>query len=198
MLELDRLVVLTTDLDAGQQEIEDRLNAPMEDGGRNKAHGTRSKLLSLGPNEFLELVGSDADCAPPSRARWYALDRFSGETRLANWVVRTNELSHLISLGAAGPGMPLATSRDGMRGTMVVPDDGELGMDGIAPALVEWRNGLHPAQKLPDHGIRLTSLKLSHPRITTPYLPDDPRVESVAGDYGISALLETNSGAVQI
>ncbi|MEM8538701.1 MAG: VOC family protein, partial [Pseudomonadota bacterium] len=127
-----------------------------------------------------------------------ALDRFEGDMRLTNWVVRTNELSHLISMGAAGPGTPMVSSCLGLRWTMVVPDDGELPLDGVAPALIEWRGGHHVAQDLPDRAIRLQSLSLCHPGVQQPYLPDDPRVETAVGAYAMRAVFDTPNGEVTV
>lgn len=198
MFTLNHLVICTADLDTGSEEMEALLGVPFEDGGFNATHATRSKVLSLGPDEYLEIIAVDKEASPPRRPRWYALDQFSGNTRLTNWVVRTNELSHLISLGAAGPGTPMASSRNGLRWTMVVPDDGELPLDGAAPALIEWRGGKHPAQILPDRKLRLQKLKLCHPDVDRASLPDDPRIEVAKAPFAMSAVLETPMGLIEI
>lgn len=198
MLTLDHLVISTTDLDAGAQEISDKLGVPLEDGGKHSSFSTQSRILSLGPEDYLEVIAIDPNGKTPRRPRWFGLDRFEGPTRLTNWVVRAKDLSNLMSMGAAGPGTPVATSREGMRWTMVVPDDGELPLDGIAPALMEWRGDKHPCHVLTDHGVRLTALRLSHPGVNQGYLPDDPRVETVKGEYGISATFDTPNGPVTL
>lgn len=198
MLQLDHLIISTTDLDAGAQEISEKVGAPLEDGGKHSSFSTHSRLLSLGPDNYLEVIAVDPNGKTPRRSRWFGLDQFDGPTRLTNWVVRADDLSSLMSMGAAGPGTPVATSRDGLRWTMVVPDDGELQLNGIAPALMEWRGEKHPCHILEDHGIRLSGLRLSHPDVNQGYLPDDERVETVKGAYGISAVLETPLGTVHL
>ncbi|MEO0372182.1 MAG: VOC family protein [Pseudomonadota bacterium] len=198
MLELDHLIISTTNIDTGAAEISKKLGAPLEDGGKHTSFATHSRLLSLGPDAYLEVIATDPGGKPPRRARWFGLDHFDGATRLTNWVVRAKDLSNLMSMGAAGPGTPVATSRDGMRWTMVVPDDGQLPLNGIAPALMEWRGDKHPCQVLPDHGLRLTALRLAHPGVNQGYLPDDPRVETVKGDYAISATFDTPLGPVTL
>lgn len=198
MLALDHLIISTTDLDAGAAEISEKLGVPLEDGGKHTSFATHSRLLSLGPDDYLEVIAVDPGGKTPRRPRWFGLDHFEGPTRLTNWVVRAKDLSNLMSMGAAGPGSPVATSRDGMRWTMVVPDDGFLQLDGIAPALMEWRGDKHPCHVLEDHGVRLTGLHLSHPNVNQSYLPDDERVETQKGDYGISATFETPSGTVTL
>ncbi|MEM8541278.1 MAG: VOC family protein [Pseudomonadota bacterium] len=198
MLTLDHLIIATTDLDAGAAEISEKLGAPLEDGGKHSSFSTQSRLLSLGPEDYLEVIAVDQDGKTPRRPRWFGLDRFNGPTRLTNWVVRTNDLSGLMSMGAAGPGSPVATSRDGLKWTMVVPDDGELQLDGIAPALMEWRGEKHPCHVLKDHGIRLTELQLSHPSVNQNYLPDDDRIKTRKDTYGIAAKFETPKGKVEL
>lgn len=198
MLTLDHLIVSTPDLEVGAQEISDALGVPLEDGGKHSGFSTRSRLLSLGPDTYLEVIAIDPAGKTPRRPRWFGLDRFEGPTRLTNWVVRVDDLSNLMSMGAAGRGTPVASSRDGMRWTMVVPDDGELALEGIAPALMEWRGDKHPCHILPDHGVRLTALRLSHPQVNQSYLPDDDRVETVKGAYGITATFLTASGVVTL
>ncbi len=198
MLALDHLIISTTDLDAGAREISGKLGVPLEDGGKHTSFATHSRLLSLGPDDYLEVMAVDPNGRPPKRPRWFGLDHFEGATRLTNWVVRAKNLSNLMSMGAAGPGTPVATSRDGMRWTMMVPDDGLLPLNGIAPALMEWRGDKHPCQILPDHGVRLTALHLSHPEVNQGYLPDDPRVETVQGDFAIRATVSTPAGLVTL
>ncbi len=198
MLTLDHLVVSTTDLEQGAAEISDLFGVPLEDGGKHSAFGTHSKLLSLGPEEYLEVIAVDPGGKTPRRPRWYGLDRFEGETRLTNWVIRAEDLPSLISMGAAGPGTPVASGRDGLHWTMVVPDDGELPLNGIAPALMAWRGEKHPCQVLPDQGVRLNLLQLAHPDVNQPYLPDDERIETHKAQRTIRAQFDTPNGTVTL
>ncbi|MEO1284616.1 MAG: VOC family protein, partial [Pseudomonadota bacterium] len=118
MLELDHLIISTTDLETGANAISEKLGAPLEEGGKHSSFGTHSRLLSLGPESYLEVIAVDPNAKTPRRSRWFDLDRFEGPARLTNWVVRAKDLSNLMSMGAAGPGSPVATSREGMRWTM--------------------------------------------------------------------------------
>lgn len=198
MLTLDHLVVSTTDLKAGAEELSEKLGVPIEDGGSHPTFGTHNRFLSLGPDEYLEVIAIKPGCREPNRPRWFALDRFEGETRLTNWVLRTDNLSNMMSMGATGPGSAFAASRDGMKWTMVVPEDGELALDGVSPAILEWRSQAHPCHVLPDRGIRLTGLELSHPGVNQSFLPDDQRVTTAKEAYKITATLETPNGPVTI
>ncbi|MEM7295885.1 MAG: VOC family protein [Pseudomonadota bacterium] len=197
MLTLDHLVVSTTTLAEGAAEIEAKLGVPLDSGGQHPAFGTHNRLLSLGPDDYLEVIAIDPNAAAPTRSRWFALDRFRGSTRLTNWAVRTTNLSEALALGVA-EGTPVAASRGALRWTMVVPDDGELPLNGIAPALLQWRGTAHPCDSLPDRGVRLKTLLLSHPDIDERFLPADPRVKTERGPQAISATFETPSGDVTL
>ncbi|MEM6694436.1 MAG: VOC family protein [Pseudomonadota bacterium] len=198
MLALDHLVISTEDLERGADEVAEKLGVPLEDGVRHPAFGTHNKLLSLGSDTYLEVIAVDPAAAKPRRARWFGLDRFSGDTRLTNWAVRTKELSNLMAMGAAGPGTAVAASWSGLRWTIVVPEDGQLPLDGIAPALLEWRSEAHPCHALPDRQVRLSQLTLSHPEVQQTYLPDDTRVQTTKGPYAISATFDTPGGSVTL
>lgn len=42
-------------------------------------------------------------------------------------------------------------------------DDGQRLLDGCLPTLIQW-GAVHPAQSLPESGLALHSLRLSHPQ----------------------------------
>ena len=46
---------------------------------------------------------------------------------------------------------------------MSIPEDGELLLGGVLPALIEWQVEQHPAQNLTDLGVSLSKLELYHP-----------------------------------
>jgi hypothetical protein len=120
--------------------------------------GTWNRLLSLGPHEYLEVIAVDPGAVPPDQPRWFALDRFLGGPRLANWIVSGD----LTSEALPGAGDVLAFERGVYAWSMAVPKDGELPFDGMQPAQIEWR-GPHPAPALEDRGCRLHRLLVLHP-----------------------------------
>ena len=46
---------------------------------------------------------------------------------------------------------------------MAVPATGRLPFDDAFPALIRWDGTLHPAGLLPDAGVRLLALDITHP-----------------------------------
>ncbi len=187
----DHLALAATDLAAGRAHVEGRLGVTLEAGGRHAAFGTHNALLSLGPEEYLEVIAIDPEAPPPGRARWFDLDRFSGAPRVTNWIVRVPDLAR-----AGAPGVPLELERGAYRWTMAVPEDGILPHDNLHPAVIEWR-GPHPAAALPDRGVRLRELVVRGPDPEAlAELPgvSDPRVRIEGGAAGIAAAFDTPGG----
>ncbi|MFN3642153.1 MAG: VOC family protein [Gemmobacter sp.] len=171
------------------------LGVPLEPGGAHAAFGTHNRLLSLGPGAYLEVIAVDPEAPPPGRARWFGLDGFAGAPRPVGWIARSDGLD---LWPGAGPALTL--SRGVHAWTITVPEDGRPQMGGALPGLIRWR-GPHPADVLPDRGVRLAALTLAAPdpaglrAVLAPHL-DDPRIAVVAGMPGLSAVLDTPRGRV--
>lgn len=169
---LDHLVVAARTLDEGVVWCEATLGITPGPGGRHPLMGTHNRLFAIGnptwPRAYFEIIAVDPDAPPPGRARWFDLDRWSGDTpALVHWVARSANLDmHRWGLVAAGlnPGTTLSAERaraDGerLRWRIVVPDDGRLLAGGALPTLIEWA-GVHPADSMPPSGVSLTGLTL--------------------------------------
>lgn len=194
----DHLVVSAMSLDRGARMVETALGVPLEPGGRHPLMGTHNRLLSLGPEEYLEVIAIDPEAAPPGRPRWFRLDRFAGPPRVTNWVLATDDLdAALAAAPEGGGGVATALERGPYRWRMGVPADGTLPFDDACPALIEWQGGRHPARALPDRGCRLLRLEIAHPRADRlrSALPlADPRISFVAGPKAIRAEIATPHG----
>ena len=180
--------------------VERLLGVPMAGGGRHAAMGTHNRLLSLG-DLYLEVIAIDPAAPPPGHARWFDLDRFSGPPRLTNWIVACDDIGAALAAGPSGWGAPLHLSRGDYRWQMAVPGDGVLPFGGLFPALIQWQGPHHPAGALPDAGLRLARLTVTHPKAASLRAAlqslDDPRVEILAGDMpGLSARIDTPRGQV--
>lgn len=205
MAVFDHLAVAAQDLAAGAAALEALLGVPLEPGGRHATMGTHNRLLSLGPGEYLELIAIDPAAPDPGRRRWFALDDFSGRTRPRAWIARCDDLDAALALAPEGSGVPTAFERDGLRWRKGVPADGWLPLGGLSPSLIEWGAGVpHPAQRLPDRGVRLRTLRLIHPdpqalgAALAPLIAD-PRLRPVAGPApAIEAVFDTPSGRKEL
>lgn len=200
MLRLDHLAIAAGRLEEGVALVEGLLGVPMAGGGQHAAMGTHNRLISLG-DLYLEVIAIDPSAPPPGRARWFDLDRFTGPPRLTNWIVAADDLDAALAFGPPGWGAPLSLARGNYRWQMAVPDDGRLPFDGLLPALIRWQGTLHPAPALPDHGLRLARLTVTHPdaHALQAALPlADPRLRFATGPAGLSAVIDTPSGPVTL
>jgi len=200
MLRLDHLAISAERLEDGVALVERRLGVPMAGGGQHPAMGTHNRLLSLG-DLYLEVIAVDPAATPPGRPRWFDLDRFSGPPRLTTWIVATDDMEAALATGPQGWGAALDLARGDYRWQMAVPGDGRLPFDGACPALIRWQGALHPAPALPDHGLRLSRLVVSHPQaavLQAALALADPRVTFTPGPPGLSAVIDTPQGPVTL
>ena len=173
---VDHLVVGAATLDQGVAWCEATLGVTPGPGGRHALMGTHNRLLKIATPDFadayFEIIAIDPDAPPPTRPRWFGLDgaalqaALRGGPKLLHLVARSTMLDMhrwgLITLGYA-PGDPIAASRDTPAGRlswqMLLRDDGALALAGALPTLIQWQ-GPHPAQQMPDSGLRLSALTL--------------------------------------
>ena len=200
-MRLDHLAICGADLGRAAAWAEERLGVPLGPGGRHDRYATHNRLIRLGEGEYLEVIAPDPDAPAPEGPRWFGLDA-AGAPGLGNWICATDDLD----AGRAAPfamGDPVALTRGDLRWTILVPPDGSLPVQGGAPTLIEWTAGAHPATRLPDAGLRLLGLEVSHPdaaalaRHFGPRL-DDPRIRFREGPPGLSAHLATPGGEVTL
>lgn len=185
MLIFDHLAVASQTLEAGVEAVEAALGVALAGGGKHPHMATHNRLLGLG-DLYLEVIASDPSEAHPAWPRWFDLDHFEGKPRLTNWVARCGDLAAEVAASPAGIGVPVALARGDFRWQMAVPTDGLLPFDGCFPALIAWQGAAHPAQRLPDAGVRLIQLEIAHPQAValTKALAgrlSDPRVAIVPG-----------------
>ncbi len=164
MIALDHLAVAGETLEAAVAHVEETLGVAMGPVGEHALMGTWNRLLSLGPGVYLEAIAVNPNVPDPERARWFDLDRFAGKPRIANWIVRSDDLKAAVKAAPPGTGAPVRMQRGVYDWTMAVPEDGILPYDGAAPALIEWHGDAHPADALSDAGCRLVRLEIAHPK----------------------------------
>ncbi len=182
-MELDHLAVTCTSLEEGAAWVEERLGVPLDPGGRHDRFGTHNRLLSLGPGLYLEVIAPEPGTSPEV-PRWFGLESAGGPT-LGNWIVRVPDLPAALAEAPPEAGEMLPLSRGDLSWTVAVPPDGSLPWGGAYPTLIQWR-GPHPADRLPDKGVRLRGLEVGHQR--APRLKGllaglaDPRISVITTD----------------
>ncbi len=166
---LDHLVVTAPTLERGAAFVHRHLGAMPVAGGKHATMGTHNLLLRLGETSYLEVIAVDPDAAPPSRPRWFGLDRlaFDAPASLAAWVARTSDIRSMAAHAGEVTGEDLGSiatmSRADLTWLITIPEDGRVMLDGCAPMLIEWQGDVYPASRLSDVGLRLVRLELHHP-----------------------------------
>jgi len=163
--DIDHLIVAADTLESGAAWCEATLGVTPLPGGQHALMGTHNRLLNLSspafPACYLEIIAIEPAAPPPGRARWFGLDqRPPGPPALVHVVARSRLLDmHRRGLIDQGidPGVPVAASRGDLCWQILLRDDGQL--PGAAPALIQW-DGPHPAERLPDSGLRLQGVVL--------------------------------------
>lgn len=127
--------------------------------------GTHNLLLRLGDAKYLEVIAINPESPPPSRPRWFELDRLvaGSEPRLRCWVARTDDIRASLSQASEHLGESESMSRGALEWSISIPRDGSLPLGGAAPALIQWNTSAHPASRMEERGCRLVKLELLHP-----------------------------------
>jgi len=162
MLRLDHLAVSATTLANGVDVVENALGVALAPGGVHALMSTHNRLLGLG-DIYLEVIAIDPAAPKPPHPRWFDLDNFSGRPRLTNWIAACDDLDAALAALPQGVGVPVDLARGDLRWRMAVPADGRLPFGNAHPALIQWQGAAHPAQRLPDTGVRLDLLEIATP-----------------------------------
>lgn len=196
---IDHIVICAASLDEGCAHVAHALGVTPAGGGAHPGRGSHNRLLSLGPETYLEVIAPNPDDPAPPSPRMFDLDNFSGLPRLRNWVMRVNDLPAAMTFAPEGQGRIEAMERGPYRWQMSVPEDGRLPFGGAFPGLIAWQ-GADPAPDLPESGCNLIGLTIRHPearalRAALGAFLDDPRLRVVAGEeIAFSAEIATPHG----
>lgn len=200
-MQLDHLAIAAATLDEGVAMVEAAFGVTLAPGGTHAAMGTHNRLLSLGPNLYLEVIAIDPTAHKPDRPRWFDLDHFTGPPRLTNWILGCADLDRALEIAPPGTGSIMDLRRGDLDWRITIPDSGILPFDGIAPALIQWTGTAHPAARLPDAGCRLRMLTVRHPDADAlaGHFPGLPDVRFATGpEPGLQAVFDTPRGLVTL
>ena len=213
--QLDHLVVGAASLDQGVAWARATLGVEPAAGGMHAAMSTHYRLIAIGSPAFarsyLEIIAIDPQAPPPGRARWFDLDQPDLQSRLArgpvllHWVARCADLRAACrALAAVGidRGEVLAAERGSPQGVLrwqiSVRADGQRLFYGALPTLIEWGE-VHPAESLPDSGLRLESLHLGGlPEAVRAWLPDGVEHDPSRAAQPLRANFATPLGVVEL
>ena len=163
---LDHITVTAPNLNVGAAYVQRCLGVEMQAGGEHPRMGTHNLLLRLGDALFLEVIAPNPDAPRPDRARWFGLDRLQAESpaALTTWVVRCDDIHGLSAQTSEPLGKVEPMTRGALHWHITIPESGDVPLDGVAPSLIEWPPGMHPARQLTDFGLSLQRLVIRHPQ----------------------------------
>ncbi|WP_298981910.1 VOC family protein [uncultured Roseibium sp.] len=206
---IDHIAIGCKDLDSGAAAMETILDVAVPLGGKHAAMSTHNRVMQAGNESFLELISIDPEAPEPGRVRWFSLDdadtqrRLNERPRALTWVVNTGDLDAVLSGSPVDLGDVVDFARGDRTWRLTVPEDGSLPGEGLLPAFIEWSPGPHPSTGQQDLGIRLKTVRLSHPEpeqlvSLLKALNIDHLAEVVKGEPGLSFVLKTPNGTVEL
>lgn len=150
---LDHLVYAVPELVDGARRIEGLLGVPTEPGGTHVGRGSHNRLIGLGPDRYLEIVGPDPEQPAPGAPRWFGLDGLRAP-RLVTWCMKATGLAASVERGRAAGielGEPTVASRlraDGTELSWTFTDPLADRAGGVVPFLIDWGDSEHPGRGL--------------------------------------------------
>ncbi len=162
---IDHIVVTAPSLDAGAEYVREALGVAPQAGGEHARMGTHNRLLRLGERVYLEVIAVNPAAPPPGRPRWFAMDCADSMRlpRLATWVARTDDIHAAVAASTLPLGAVEKMSRGSLEWLITVTPDGGLVLGGVAPTVIQWPEGVHPADAMKDSGCSLAGLVAFHP-----------------------------------
>ena len=170
---IDHIVIGAANLEKATKKVEGLLKTKFSTSGKHSLMATHNRLARLQNSAYMEIIAIDPSASFPKSCfqekRWFSLDSATTQRRLTTgpqplcWVVAVNNIEQFASNCGYEPGRVTEMSRDDFRWKLTVPDSGELSENGVLPVLIEWPNAKNPAQLMPESGLILKQLLLSHP-----------------------------------
>ena len=188
--DIDHLVVVAANLDAGVQWCETTLGITPAPGGEHELYGTHNRLFKMAtptfPLAYLEIIAINPEAVRPAKkrpTRWFDMDEaalqaaVATEPRLVHFVASTPDLQAArmaLRMLAIDRGPAVHASRKTSKGVLnwqiSVRADGQRLFQGTLPSLIQWGKPLateplklHPRNSLPRSGVSLQSLAVQHP-----------------------------------
>lgn len=163
MAKLDHIMYATPDLDAGIAEIAELTGITPAFGGTHPGNGTRNALMSLGADQYLEIIAPDPD-QDLSGTMGEELIQHGGSGVRA-WAVAATDLTVVSTVGRKHGLTPQPiidmnrTTPDGVRLDWQICF---LGGHAMVPFFIDWKDSIHPAQTTPT-GATLLDFTVSLP-----------------------------------
>ena len=150
MAKLDHIMYAAPDLDQGIEEIADLTGVRPALGGSHPGIGTRNALLSLGEDQYLEIIAPDHNQKLSGTTGELLLEH--GGSGIRGWAVATTDLHALTELASkAGFGYKdiIEMSRTTPGGVHLEWQLRFLTGNNQLPFFIDWKASPHPALSTP-------------------------------------------------
>ncbi|MBL8206636.1 MAG: VOC family protein [Blastocatellia bacterium] len=164
---LDHLLLGAPNLEEGMEWVTEKTGVKAAIGGRHPGLGTHNALLSLGNQQYLEIIAPDP--TQTTLAPQFAFLQVATAPRLLTWAAATQDIhaiaaqAHAAGFELNGPNAGARTRPDGETlrwKTLFLKNDFSL----LIPFFIEWdATSRHPSQDSPT-GCSLQSFSLEHPQ----------------------------------
>ena len=187
---LDHLLLGVPNLVEGIAWVAEKTGVQAALGGRHPGLGTHNALLSLGQQQYLEIIAPDP--TQTTLAPQFAFLQLATAPRLLTWAAATNDI-HAVAAKAHAAGFELNGPHAGSRArpdgqtlnwkTLFIRNDLSLQI----PFFIEWDAAArHPSEDSPA-GCTLQAVELQHPQ------PEKLRAALL--QLGIDAIVHRNNEA---
>jgi len=150
MAKLDHIMFASADLDQSIEEITDLTGVRPALGGSHRGIGTRNALLSLGDDQYLEIIAPDHRQNLSGTTGELLLQH--GGSGIRGWAVATTDLNSLAGFATnAGYGCQdiLNMSRTTPEGVHLAWQLRFLSGNTLLPFFIDWKVSPHPALSTP-------------------------------------------------
>jgi hypothetical protein len=172
MIRIDHFALAAQTLEIGQEYVRNLTGLTVPLGGVHQGMGTHNCLMATGDDSYIEIIANDPNQAEPATPRAFDLDNSATVAKTAaaphiqTVILRTDDAARDLQL-ARDAGVDLGEIVDAARGdlrwVLVMRPDRTLALNGAAPPLIEWPDGPHVSQNMPDEGLVLTKLTIATP-----------------------------------
>ena len=201
MAKLDHIMYATPDLEKGIAAIATLTGVTPAPGGSHPGMGTRNALLSLGSDQYLEIIAPDPqqNLAGTIGAELIA----HGTSGIRGWAVAANDLGKVrntVSKYDLKPQPIIDMNRTTPAGVRLDWQLFLLSGNPLLPFFIDWKKSPHPALTTPP-GCTLSAFTISAPNVgEVKALLDALEIDVVVvkGEAGFSARLQTPRGVVEL
>lgn len=215
--EVDHIVVAAASLDEGVAWCRETLGFEPTAGGDHPLMGTHNRVFRIAspsyPRAYFEIIAVNPAANAPAHPRWFDLDSaplqeaLAQGPRLIHFIANTNDAASAVAALAEididrGPliAAERPTPNGLLRWKIAVRTDGARLFGGALPTIIEW-DSRHPSESLPECGVALQSLVVTHPDAKLQRAFDAIGLQGVPASTGpsnIVAVLHTPRGVVRL